>query len=236
MTLLHLYHTTRYTSVPYSTSPLHYILYPTKPYPYFSAQNITAHSTLCLSVTIHFLLICTLRSVPYHTVPLLLCSKHYKSPPLLLRTARNLILPYFTQTEQYPTQLYLDGTRQNNTPHYNTITSLCLFQLTITLQYHKLLFSTITKLLTLINNSTHFNMLYLAFTLPDRSMQCHYHSALCITSPLQHLDHTARCALSHTLPHQHSQSPYFHKPYYASNLTLNRIASQYPLRNETKHY
>lgn len=87
----------------------------------------------------------TLHSIPYQTIPLLLCSKHYKSPPLLLRTARNLILPYFTQTEQYHTQLYLDGTRQNNTPHYNTITSLCLFQLTITLQYHKLLFSTITN-------------------------------------------------------------------------------------------
>lgn len=71
-------------------------------------------------------------------------------------------------------------------------------------------------------------MLYSASTLQGRSIQYHYHSALCITSPLPHLDHTARCALSHTLPHQHSQSPYFHKPYYTINLTLNRIASQYP--------
>lgn len=68
-------------------------------------------------------------------------------------------------------------------------------------------------------------MLYLTSTLPDRSIQCHYH--------------TAKCALSHTLPHQHSHSPYFHKPYYAINLTLNRIASQYPYgmkQNTTELY
>ena len=57
-------------------------------------------------------------------------------------------------------------------------------------------------------------MLYLASTLPDRSIQCRHH--------------TARCALSHTLPHQHSHSPYFHKPYYTINITLNKITSQYP--------
>ena len=106
----------------------------TAPLPYY---KIHLCSILDLSTTLH--------SIPYQTIPLLLCSKHYKSPPLLLRTACNLILPYFTQTEQYHTQLYLDGTRQNNTPHYNTITSLCLFQLTLTLQYHKLLFSTIAN-------------------------------------------------------------------------------------------
>ena len=82
-------------------------------------------------------------TLPNHTLTSLL-----KTLQVSTVTARDHILPYFTQTEQYHTQLYLDGTRQNNTPHYNTIASLCLFQLTITLQYHTLLFSAITKLLT----------------------------------------------------------------------------------------
>ena len=179
----------------------------------------------------------TFYTLPNHTLTSLL-----KTLQVSTVTARDHILPYFTFTEQkyYPTILsipLLNIISLNCTSPDRTKPLHYLFQLTITLQYHKLLFSTITKLLTLNNNSTPFKELYSASTLLDRSIQCRYHSALSITSPLQHprilhlalphLDHTARYALSHTLPHQHSHSPYFHKPYYAINITLNRITSQY---------
>lgn len=73
-TVLHPYHTTRYTSVPYLTSPLHYILYPTKPYPYFSAQNIASLHRYCAEPHV---------TIFYHTLPLLNEILLHHTPPLL---------------------------------------------------------------------------------------------------------------------------------------------------------
>lgn len=125
MTPLHLYHTTGYTSVPYSASPL---------------QSISYSSIPC---ALYLTLTSLLKTLQVSTV-----------------TARDHILPYFTFTEQkyYPTILsipLLNRISLNYTSPDHTEPLHCLFQLTITLQYHKLLFSTITKLLTLNNHSTH---------------------------------------------------------------------------------
>ena len=100
MTPLHLYHTTRYTSVPYSTSPLHCILYPTKPYPYFSAQNIAS---------LH-----RYRTWPYFTI---------LYPDW---TVPHPTIPWRYKTEQHPTLQHHNFTLLVSTYHYTSIPQITI--------------------------------------------------------------------------------------------------------------
>lgn len=99
-TVLHLYHTTRYTSVPYLTSPLHCILYPTKPYPYFSAQNITSLHRYCTWPYFTILYPCKIK--PHSTIPW-----RYK-------------------TEQHPTLQHHNFTLLVSTYHYTSISHVTI--------------------------------------------------------------------------------------------------------------